>query len=239
MTGVKSGVRFLTWVPRSCWRQDSLYSEKGYEGLNRPIACHDSGGLIIWFLLEQISNLGSWDFWSGDRFLISHNFVGQEFYQGFTGQFSLWAEVTLSDTHLVARLSLCLGRLQSRVWCPAGRGCRPGSAASSSLSTLGASLWTLRLGSHSWHGSLVFVRPVQKLLVLFLFFFKSFIEYTWFTVLCWILLYSKVTQLYIYAFFFILFFHCGLSQNVEYISSLCYTVWPCCLSILYIIACLY
>ena len=171
MTGVKSGVRFLTWVPRSCWRQDSLYSEKGYEGLNRPIACHDSGGLIIWFLLEQISNLGSWDFRSGDRFLISHNFMGQEFYQGFTGQFSLWAEVTLSDTHLVARLSLCLGRLQSRVWCPAGRGCRPGSAASSSLSTLGASLWTLRLGSHSWHGSLVFVRPVQKLLVLFLFFF--------------------------------------------------------------------
>ena len=41
-----------------------------------------------------------------------------------------------------------------------------------SLSTLGASLWTLCLGSHSWHGSLVFVRPVQKLLVLFLFFFN-------------------------------------------------------------------
>ena len=33
---------------------------------------------------------------------------------------------------------------------------------------------------------------------------------------------------------FIFFFHYGLSQDIEY-SSLCYTVGPCCLSILYII----
>ena len=32
-------------------------------------------------------------------------------------------------------------------------------------------------------------------------------------------------------FFLIILFHYGLSQNIEY-SSLCYTVRPCCLSIL-------
>ena len=41
---------------------------------------------------------------------------------------------------------------------------------------------------------------------------------------------------YIYILFYILF-HYGLSQDIEY-SSLCYTVGPCCLSSLYILACI-
>ena len=68
------------------------------------------------------------------------------------------------------------------------------------------------------------------------------LKYSWFTMLCWFLLYSKVIQLYInkYKYIYILFyilFHYGLSQDIEY-SSLCYTVGPCCLSFLYIIVCL-
>ena len=46
--------------------------------------------------------------------------------------------------------------------------------------------------------------------------------------LCEFLLYSTVIQLYIYAY---------LSQETEY-SSLCYTVGPFCLSILYIVVCI-
>ena len=51
-----------------------------------------------------------------------------------------------------------------------------------------------------------------------------------------VLLHSKVIQLYlhIYILFHILF-HYGLLQDIEY-SSLCYTVGPCCLSILYILS---
>ena len=41
---------------------------------------------------------------------------------------------------------------------------------------------------------------------------------------------------YMYVLFHI-FLHYGLSQDIEY-SSLCYTVEPCCLPILYIIACI-
>ena len=47
------------------------------------------------------------------------------------------------------------------------------------------------------------------------------------------MLYSSVIQLYIYILFHMLF-HYGLSQDIEY-RSLCYTVGPCCLSILCII----
>ena len=50
------------------------------------------------------------------------------------------------------------------------------------------------------------------------------------------LLYNKVTQLYIYILFHVLFHH-GLSQAIEY-SSLCYTVGSYCLSILYTIICI-
>ena len=42
---------------------------------------------------------------------------------------------------------------------------------------------------------------------------------------------------HIYILFHILF-HYGLSQDIEY-SSLCYTVGPCCLSIPYVIVCIY
>ena len=52
------------------------------------------------------------------------------------------------------------------------------------------------------------------------------------------LLFSKVTQLYIYIYILVyILFHCGLLQDIEY-SSLCYAVGPCCLSILYTIVCI-
>ena len=41
----------------------------------------------------------------------------------------------------------------------------------------------------------------------------------------------------IYVYIYIFFFYYGLSQDIES-SSLCYTVGPCCLSILYIIGCI-
>ena len=55
-------------------------------------------------------------------------------------------------------------------------------------------------------------------------------------------MYSKVIQLYIYIYIYIhilfhILFHYGLLQDTEY-SSLCYTVGPCCLSILYIVVCI-
>ena len=56
--------------------------------------------------------------------------------------------------------------------------------------------------------------------------------------LCQLLLYSEVTQLYIYIYIvFHILFHYGLSQDIEY-SSLHYTVGPCCLSILYMTVCI-
>ena len=62
---------------------------------------------------------------------------------------------------------------------------------------------------------------------------------------CVFLLYSKVAQLYIlyiyvkcmYIFFFHIPFHSGFSQGIGH-SFLCYTVGPCCLSILYIVVCI-
>ena len=47
----------------------------------------------------------------------------------------------------------------------------------------------------------------------------------------------KVSMKLVYTMFFIFFFHYGLSQDIEY-SSLCCTVGPCRLSILYIIVCI-
>ena len=53
-----------------------------------------------------------------------------------------------------------------------------------------------------------------------------------FTMLCWSLLYSKVTHyIHIDDLYFYILFHYGLPQDIEY-SSLCCTIWPCCLSIL-------
>ena len=64
----------------------------------------------------------------------------------------------------------------------------------------------------------------------------------WFTVLCWLLEYSKVIQLWVCVYTYIFFqiyiwilFHYGLSHDVEY-GSMCCTVGPClstCLSTLY------
>ena len=54
--------------------------------------------------------------------------------------------------------------------------------------------------------------------------------------LCWLQVYSKVIQFYIYIFFQILFPY-RLLQNIE-CSSLCYIVGPCWLFILYIVVCI-
>ena len=62
-------------------------------------------------------------------------------------------------------------------------------------------------------------------------------KYSWFTVLCQLLLYHKEIQLYTYIPFkysFLLWF----ISDTEY-SSLCYTAGHCCLSILYVIICIY
>ena len=47
---------------------------------------------------------------------------------------------------------------------------------------------------------------------------------------------DSVIHTYIYILFPILF-HYGLLQDIEY-SSLCYTVGPCCLSVLYTVVCI-
>ena len=44
--------------------------------------------------------------------------------------------------------------------------------------------------------------------------------------------------IHIYTFFFPILFHCGLFHEIRY-SSLCYTVGPCCLSILNVLVCIY
>ena len=70
-----------------------------------------------------------------------------------------------------------------------------------------------------------------------LLYFQIFLlKYSWFTMLCCFQVYSKVIKLYLYIFFQT-FFPYKLLQNVEY-SSLCYTIGPCWLSILYIVVCL-
>ena len=70
------------------------------------------------------------------------------------------------------------------------------------------------------------------------FFFKK-IKYSWFTMLCQFLLYSKVTQSYICIHYFShTIFHRLLSQETGY-NSLCYIVGTHCLSILNVIVCIY
>ena len=64
--------------------------------------------------------------------------------------------------------------------------------------------------------------------------------YSWFIMLCSFHMYSKEIQLYIYIYIFFLFqnlFSHRLSQNIEQ-SSLCCTVGPCWLSVLYIVVCI-
>lgn len=47
-----------------------------------------------------------------------------------------------------------------------------------------------------------------------------------------------VIQLYIYIhILFHIIFHCGLLQDIGH-SSLCYTMGPCCLSVLYVVVCI-
>jgi len=53
----------------------------------------------------------------------------------------------------------------------------------------------------------------------------------------YIYIYILYLCVYIYIFFLCISFHDGLSQDIEY-SSLCHTVGPCCLSILYVIVCI-
>ena len=74
-----------------------------------------------------------------------------------------------------------------------------------------------------------FYLPIFMFTVLF-FFLIFLMKYSWITVLYSSVLYGKVTQFYI---IFHILFHYHLSQDIKYIS-LCCTVGPCCLSLLYI-----
>ena len=67
---------------------------------------------------------------------------------------------------------------------------------------------------------------------IFLYFLKKLLKCSWFSMLCQFLLYSKVTQSYIYIHSFPhIIFHHVLSQEIGY-SFLCCTLGPHCLSIL-------
>ena len=67
--------------------------------------------------------------------------------------------------------------------------------------------------------------------------FFNKLKSSWFTMLCSFLRYSKVIQLYI-CIHFVIFFSVMVSHRM-YHSSLCCTVRPCCLSILYITVCIF
>ena len=90
------------------------------------------------------------------------------------GSSALWTEVTLSDIHLVARLSWRVSEGFSHVpGALVGMAVDPAQQGPLLCVLSEPFLRTLHLGSHPWHGSLVSVRPVQKLLVLFLFLKKK------------------------------------------------------------------
>ena len=74
---------------------------------------------------------------------------------------------------------------------------------------------------------------------IYTFFLKKIFCYTWFTLFCQFLLYSKVTQLHIYihSFSYIILHH--VSPQVIGYSSLCYTAGPHCLSTLNAIVSIY
>ena len=75
--------------------------------------------------------------------------------------------------------------------------------------------------------------------LLFIFFLKLLLKYSWFTMLCQFLLYDKVTQSYIYIHCFsYIIFHPVLSQDTECNFLLC-TVGPNFLSTLNLIVCVY
>ena len=76
---------------------------------------------------------------------------------------------------------------------------------------------------------------ILSFLSFFFFWWKTFLlKYSWFSMLCYFLVYSKVIQpIYRLSFFFQILLHYNLLQGIEY-SSLCYMVGPCCLSTLFI-----
>ena len=84
----------------------------------------------------------------------------------------------------------------------------------------------------TWH-----IQLVGEMLKYFFQIFKKIIEISWFTVLAQV--YSKVIQLHIYIYKYRHSFCLHrLLHAIEY-SSLCYTVGPCWLSILYIVVCIF
>ena len=109
------------------------------------------------------------------------------------GSSALWTEVTLSDIHLVARLSWRVSEGFSHVpGALVGMAVDPAQQGPLLCVLSEPFLRTLHLGSHPWHGSLVSVRPVQKLLVLFLF-LKKKISY-WIYLIYSVVLNSSVQQ---------------------------------------------
>ena len=84
-----------------------------------------------------------------------------------------------------------------------------------------------------------FFKFLTMFISLFFSLLKILLKYSWFTMLCHFLLYSKVTQsyTYIHSLFYIIF-HPGVSQETGY-SYLCCAVGCHCLSILNVIVCIY
>ena len=93
--------------------------------------------------------------------------------------------------------------------------------------------WTWEIWGEAWSSADFSFHSDICILFLFFFLIEVLLIYN-------VLLISAVRQsdsvIHIYIVFYIIF-HYGLSQDIEF-SFLCYTVGPCCLSILYIIVCI-
>ena len=80
--------------------------------------------------------------------------------------------------------------------------------------------------------------PCRNLFTMINFLNFFLLKDSWFTICVNFCCTAKwLSYTYIYILFYILFHH-GLFQDIEY-SSLCYTVGPCCFSILHLIVCIY
>ena len=86
-------------------------------------------------------------------------------------------------------------------------------------------LVTQKLGGRQQDFAFSAVYGTFKFSVIPFIYFKFLLEYNCFTMLCWFLLYSKVSHLYVQLFFFQILFPYRSLQSPEY-SSACYTVGP-------------
>ena len=87
-----------------------------------------------------------------------------------------------------------------------------------------------------WVCLILFFSPLQ--VAFHILFFKNIFYWSIVNLQCSVRFFcTAVTQLYIYTFFFIFFSIMVYPRTLD--SSRCHTVGPCCLSILYIIICIY